>query len=180
MCEAPGCDEWGEFRAPGWRPPNAEGPGEWRWFCLEHVREFNATYDWFQGMSPDEILRAQSPIAGWETEVRSFRPDAGVDGAPRWADFIDPLEAINARARGFRSSRQKGFTDYARFSSEERSALEVMGLGGEADRGALRRRYSELVRRYHPDRNGGDRSMEGRLQLVVEAYQLLKKARAFA
>lgn len=179
-CESPGCTEEGEFRAPGLREPSAEGPGQWRWFCLEHVRVFNATYDWFQGMSADEILRAQSPVAGWETQVRAFRPDAGVDGAPRWADFIDPLEAINARARGFRSSRQRDFTDYARFSSEERSALEVMGLGGETDRGALRRRYSELVRRYHPDRNGGDRSMEGRLQLVVEAYQLLKKARAFA
>lgn len=180
ICEAAGCGEEGAFRAPGLREPNAEGPGEWRWFCLAHVREFNATYDWFQGMSPDEILHAQSPIAGWETQVRAFRPDAGVDGAPRWADYVDPLEAINAKARGFRTSRQQDFADFGRFTSEERSALEVMGLSGEADRGALRRRYSELVRRYHPDRNGGDRSMEARLQLVVEAYQLLKRARAFA
>lgn len=180
FCEAPGCVEEGEFRAPGLREPNAEGPGEWRWFCLAHVREFNAAYDWFQGMSPEEILRAQSPIAGWETQVRAFRPDAGVDGAPRWADYVDPLEAINARARGFRQSRSSGASDFDRFSAEERSALDVMGLGGDTDRSALRRRYSELVRRYHPDRNGGDRSMEARLQVVVEAYQLLKRARAFA
>ena len=48
------------------------------------------------------------------------------------------------------------------------------------DKAGLRRRYSELVRRYHPDRNGGDRSSEGKLQGVVEAYQLLRKAAAFA
>jgi curved DNA-binding protein CbpA len=55
-----------------------------------------------------------------------------------------------------------------------------MGLGDDADRMALRRRYSELVRRYHPDRNGGDRSLERQLGQVIEAYQTLKGARAFA
>ena len=62
---------------------------------------------------------------------------------------------------------------------EERRALETLGLPIDADRRALRERYSELVRRYHPDRNGGDRSYEARLQGVVEAYQLLRKAAAF-
>lgn len=180
LCQTPGCEEPGEFRAPGWRPPDAEGPGEWRWFCLDHVRQFNAAYDWFEGMTPDQILRAQSPIAGWETQVRAFRPDAGVDDAPRWTDYADPLDAISARARGFRGARQQEFESNGRFSAEERKALDALGLPSSADRQALRRRYSELVRRYHPDRNGGDRSMEARLQLVVDAYNLLKKARGFA
>ena len=61
-----------------------------------------------------------------------------------------------------------------------KAALGVMGLSVKADRTILRRRYSELVRRYHPDRNGGDRQHEGRLQQVVEAYQMLRKARAFS
>jgi len=61
-----------------------------------------------------------------------------------------------------------------------RKAYEVLGLAFDADRRALRSRYSELVRRYHPDRNGGDRSHEGRLQQVVEAYNRLKATRAFA
>ncbi len=67
-----------------------------------------------------------------------------------------------------------------RFSAAERHALETMGLNDEADRTALRRRYSELVRRYHPDRNGGDRGFETKLSGVIDAYQLLKGARAFA
>ncbi len=53
-----------------------------------------------------------------------------------------------------------------------------MGLPGDTDRTKLRRRYSQLVRKYHPDRNGGDRSYEGKLVRVVEAYQLLKKSSA--
>jgi curved DNA-binding protein CbpA len=53
-----------------------------------------------------------------------------------------------------------------------------MGLGSDTDRTRLRRRYSELVRRYHPDRNGGDRRHEAKLGVVVEAYQLLRKSAA--
>jgi hypothetical protein len=181
-CAAPGCGEPGEFRAPGSQGPRFDGPGDWRWMCLQHVREFNAGYDWFEGMSAEEILAAQSPIAGWARETRAFRPDGGA-GMPRWADFDDPLDAIGARAseiRGRAQARQSDREQQIRFTPREREALSVMGLGPQTDRHELRRRYSALVRRYHPDRNGGDRSHEALLQRVVEAYQLLRKAAAFA
>lgn len=177
-CDAPGCCEAGEYRAPGTRSHGFDGPGEWRWFCLDHVRDFNAGYDFFKGMSTEEIWAAQSPVAGWQTETRAFRPTAGIDNAPRWADFTDPLEAIGARAAGIRRAAA-GRSEVSRFTATERAALGVMGLGAETDRHVLRRRYSELVRRYHPDRNGGDRRHEAHLQSVVEAYQLLRKAAAF-
>ena len=186
QCEHPLCREEGEFRAPGYRPSGFDGPGEYRWFCLDHVREFNLGYDWFEGMNADEILSAQSPAAGWATESATFKPTAGVDGMPRWADFNDPLDAIGARVAGIKSRAQRdaemanaAFAD-GRFSPEEAQALETMGLGLNADMRKLRRRYSDLVRRYHPDRNGGDRQYEGRLTTIVEAYQLLRKSKAFA
>jgi hypothetical protein len=178
QCGWPDCEEPGEFRAPGVQPSGFDGPGSYRWFCLDHVRMFNAGYDYFAGMSSDEILRAQSPIHGWERETRAFSPTAGINDTPRWADFTDPLDAISARAR----SRMKatGLRQDGRVvTPDERRALDALGLPIYADRRALRTRYSELVRRYHPDRNGGDRSHEARLQGVVEAYQLLRRAAAF-
>lgn len=182
LCEHPACSEAGEFRAPGARTGGFDGPGEYRWFCLEHVREFNSGYDWFEGMSAEEIVAAQSPAAGWKTESPSFRPTAGMDGMPRWADFDDPLDAIGARVAGIRrrAEREAQAAMDSRFSPAEARALDTMGLGLDTDRRQLRRRYSELVRRYHPDRNGGDRRYENRLTLVVEAYQLLRKSAAFA
>ncbi len=182
VCEHPTCREPGEFRAPGYRPSGFDGPGEWRWFCLEHVREFNAGYDWFEGMSAEEILNAQSPVSGWRTESPSFNPRVAVDGMPRWADFQDPLDAISARANGIKSKaqRQAAMQMSGRFSKDEAEALETMGLGSDTDRRRLRRRYSELVRRYHPDRNGGDRQYEARLGRIVDAYQLLRKSAAIA
>ncbi|MGE3692502.1 MAG: J domain-containing protein [Novosphingobium sp.] len=177
QCDMPGCEEPGEFRAPGPRRSGFDGPGDYRWFCLDHVRAFNAGYDYFAGMSAEEIFQAQSPIHGWERETRAFSPTAGIDGAPRWADFADPLEAISARARMRQPAGRKGGRAV---TPEERRALDVLGLSLDAGRKELRERYSQLVRKYHPDRNGGDRSYEARLQGVVEAYQLLRKAPAFA
>ena len=174
-CDRPGCDDLGEFRAPGSRPPGSDGPGNYRWFCLDHVRDFNSGYDWFEGMSADEILAAQSPIAGWERETRVFRPDAGVDETPRWHEYADPLEAIAARSR-HRASHYARAADAARrgIDPDDRRAYDVLGLAFDCDRNALRARYSELVRRYHPDRNGGDRTHEAQLQAVVVAYQRLR------
>jgi hypothetical protein len=176
-CERPGCPEDGEFRAPGQRAPGFDGPGDYRWFCLDHVREFNAGYDWFAGMSADEILAAQHPTAGWEGESRAFRPTAGIDHTPRWADFKDPLDAISKRAQRFSAEVQRSGRA---MTAEERRAFDTLGLDANADRKGLRARYSQLVRRYHPDRNGGDRSMEAKLQHVVEAYNLLKGSALFA
>ena len=102
--------------------------------------------------------------------------------ASRWTDFDDPLEAISARAGGIRNraQREAKMAMSGKFSKDEAEALETMGLGSNTDKQRLRRRYSELVRRYHPDRNGGDRQYESRLGRVVEAYQLLRKSRAIA
>jgi hypothetical protein len=147
----PGCPDAGEFRAPASRTPSQDGPPQYRWLCLDHIREFNASYDYFAGMNADQIYAAQSPMHGWESEARAFRQAGSADLPPRWADFKDPIDALGAR---FRQRMD--------------------------DRRTLRRRYADLLRRYHPDRNGGDRSHEKALQAVIEAYTALSKAAAFA
>jgi hypothetical protein len=171
-CAVPGCRAPGEFKAP-LAPANFDGPGSWQFLCLDHVREHNAKYNFFEGMSADEISWAQSPLAGWERPSRKFTAN-GADPPPRWSDFLDPLEAIATRFGYVRGAQP------SRFTKAERQALSVLGLGDDADRHSVRQRYSQLVRRYHPDKNGGDRSHEARLGAVIEAYQLLRKAAAFA
>jgi hypothetical protein len=143
--------------------------------CLDHVRAFNACYNYFDGMDADEIVSAQSPYGGWERETRAFA--ANGSPGPRWADFVDPLDAIGAR---FRPRTAEARSDGRELSPADRRALGVLGLGVDADRRALRQRYLDLVRLYHPDRNGGDRSHEKALQGVIEAYTALKGRPAFA
>lgn len=174
-CDHPGCANAGEFRAPGFRRPNFDGPGDWRWLCLDHVRAFNTGYNYFNGMSPDEIEAANTPFGGWDRETRAFAT-GGADRPPPWADFTDPLDAIGARFRRPQAAREDG----RELSEGDRKHFRTLGLPVDADRRALRLRYAELVRLFHPDRNGGDRSHEKALQSVIEAYQALKARPAFA
>lgn len=173
-CAAPGCRQPGEYKAPI-QPANFNGPGTYRLLCLEHVREHNAKYNYFNGMSPEEISEAQMPYGGWERATRAFT-GAGADPAPKWSDFSDPLEAIAGRFRGRRAQADHVTS---RFTAGERRSLSILGLGEDTDLHSVRKRYSELVRRFHPDRNGGDRSHEGRLSEVIQAYQMLKTSGAF-
>jgi hypothetical protein len=182
LCAVSGCKEAGEFRAPLYPGARRDEPPVWRWLCLDHVREFNSGYNFFDGMSADEIHAAQSPVSGWEGETRAFRAAGSADLPPRWADFKDPIDALGARFRQRmdEARREQAWAADTRFTREEHRALGLMGLSPDADRRMLRARYAELLRRYHPDRNGGDRSHEKALQDVIAAYTALKRSRVFA
>ena len=178
-CAHPGCAEPGEFRAPSsGRRPDFDGPGDWRWLCLDHVREFNDRYNYFSGMSTEEIEAAQTPYGGWDRETRAFA--ANGSPTPKWADFADPLDAIGARFRrdpGLGADQRK---DGRPLSGQDIQSLRILGLEVDADRRRLRQRYAELLRRYHPDHNGGNRGHEKALQAVIQAYTQLKSRPAFA
>ena len=177
-CAYPRCHEAGEFRAPDpkGQAASANGPGDYQYLCLDHVRQFNAGYNWFAGMTADEISMAQSPTQFWPSEARAFRVNGNVDSPPKWADFTDPLDAISTR---FRSRLPKERADGHFLSLEDCKALRTLGLGEDADRRALRSAYSAKVRAYHPDKNGGNRSYEKALQDVIAAYTHLKTSPAF-
>ncbi|WP_343344256.1 J domain-containing protein [Sphingomicrobium sp. XHP0239] len=176
-CAHPGCEEAGEFRAPV-TLGDFDGPGHYRYLCLEHVREHNAAYDYFDGMSAEEIAEETSPIPRRDRGSRRFAFTRGGDPGPAWADFDDPLDAIAARFRGGASMRKAQAR--SRFSAAEQESLHVLGIGSDATLADVRAAYKKLVRVYHPDRNGGDRRHEARLRAVIDAYDRLKHAEAFA
>lgn len=176
-CAVPDCPNAGEFRVPGERKAGFDGPGQYRWMCLDHVREFNARYNFFDGMSTDEIFAAQSPFGGWAdtgwaTETRAFTA-TGADAPPRWSDFRDPMDALGAR---FRGAKQRAADSAAGVTPQDRKAYDTLGLSPGADQRSIRKAYAERLRRYHPDRNGGDRRFEAQLRDVVDAYQHLRRA----
>ena len=113
-------------------------------------------------------------MAAGSRQTRAFAA-AGARRRRAGRDFDDPLDAIGARFRPRPPSRAEG----RELSEADRKALRVLGLDLDVDRRA-RKRYLDLVRRYHPDQNGGDRSHEKALQAVIEAYTALKGRPAFA
>jgi hypothetical protein len=172
-CEWPGCDQPGEYKAP--RSRNAEQDG-YHWFCLDHVRQFNATYDFFKGMTPEEIAAAQRPIhPSWE---RKTWPFAGNADPAAWdlSDRLDILREQPGFARFAERPAPHPVQPHKPLSRADRAALATLGLEPQADADAIKAAYKGLVRRFHPDANGGDRSTEPQLRKVIDAYTHLMKS----
>jgi hypothetical protein len=168
-CAFPGCDADGAYRAPMGRLRE----GQYFCFCLDHVREYNATYNYFNGMNDADVARyMKDAVVGhrptWSMGTRRGNAGFREEGAAT----EDPLGLHRER---FRATRPQKRTP--RYAPATMRAFEALGLDETAGAEAVRNRYKELVKRLHPDANGGDRSREEKLREIIHAYKTLKAAR---
>jgi hypothetical protein len=162
-CDLPGCPAAGEYRAPKSR----RNLKEYWWFCLEHVRAYNAGWDYYKGMTPGEIEAELRRDTAWQ------RPSwpLGRLGSANWPDELvrDPLDLLTAGQFRRGTERAAGATP-----PELREPLQTLGLSWPLTMPALKARYKELAKRHHPDANGGDRTAEERLKTINLAYATLR------
>lgn len=172
-CDAPGCSAAGEFPAPMGR----DREGEYYCFCLEHVREYNASYNYFSGMSQEALARYQrDAVVGhrptWTVnQVEAARSPRRGDDPSR---FADPFGLFGHRAG---ASAPQPEPQRPKHGIAVRKALDQLGLDETADPEAIRTRYKNMVKRLHPDANGGDRSLEDKLREIIRAYNYLKSVK---
>lgn len=179
-CEWGGCEAAGTHPAPKGR----DHEGEYHHFCIDHVRLYNKAYNYFSGLGDEAVaaFQKESLTGHRPTWTMGSNPDAGGPHG-RVDDFEMPASWTRrsgdprlqfGRAGRFRSTARVESVRKAK--PLEKKALDTLGLPEAADRDAIRARYKELVKRHHPDANGGDRSSEGRLQEIIQAYKLLRTA----
>lgn len=169
-CARPDCPNEGTHRVPKSR----EELHEHLWFCLEHARAHNESWDYFRGMN--------------EAEIEAFRIGAVTGHRPTWK--------VDSRSGGRAGQRQPGpetyddphgmFADAAEaprprppqrvHTKLQIQAFETLNLDADATLHEIKARYKELVKRFHPDANGGDRGAEERLKQVIKAYGVLRAA----
>ena len=135
-CQWPGCEIAGPHRAPKGR--NHEG--QYWHFCLEHVREYNSSYNYFKGMSDDAVARYQKDaITGHRPTWRmgtggKAGPDPAGRAGPDFSAAVDPMGIF--RELGGRSRWQPGTEKPERegrmIRNVERKAFDTLGL--ESDR----------------------------------------------
>jgi hypothetical protein len=172
VCEHPGCRSAGVTRAPKSRALMADH----YWFCQPHAAEYNRTWNFFAGMSEGEVrARMADELATGGRPTWSFKAGARNTEAAAsrgfFRDHFDIFSQNRARADDERAAFDR------RIGKLERGALGDLDLDATADAAAIRVRYIELVKRCHPDANGGDRSAEHKLQRVIRAYKTLRKAK---
>ena len=175
MCEWPECKNKGPHRAPKGR----ENSREYWHFCLNHVREYNQSYNFFQGMNADAVARYQKDALTGHRPTWKMGANGGVKkGAEAEIDgAFDPFsmfQELNGRS-GWRAGPQAApKVETRKIMNAERKALQVMGLGPDATLADVKSKYKALAKQHHPDTNGGDRSTEDRLIEIIKAYNYLK------
>lgn len=177
MCEAPGCKNKGGHRAPKGRGKEKE---YWH-FCLNHVREYNQGYNFFQGMAPDAVASYQKDALTGHRPTWKMGANGGKKGkAPDIEiDALDPFKMFDEmngrnRWRANSSAKAEPKAETRKVFNAEKKALIVMGLGPDATLEDVKAKYKLLVKQHHPDANGGDRSTEDRLIEIIKAYNYLK------
>jgi hypothetical protein len=171
-CDHPGCRRAALTRAPKSR----DLLNEHYWFCTEHAAEYNRSWDFFAGMNEGQIRAWQEGTATGERPTWTFQAsrrsrEAMAARTSNERAFSDPFGMFSAARR-----RAEQAAYERRLGKLERNALADLDLDATAQAPAIRARYIELVKRCHPDANGGDRSAEHKLQRVIKAYQALRKA----
>jgi curved DNA-binding protein CbpA len=184
-CDHPDCAAEGSYRAP--RDPN--NLTDYYWFCLDHVRQYNRAWNYFEGLSEDEIERIRRRDTTWNRPSWPFGSVGQRPGPGAFRDdfgFFDEEQADAARERmKWERARQQRDAHERRRNrhkapgdTPEEQALAELELTPPVSFAAIKARYKELVKRLHPDVNGGDRSQEDRLKTVNQAYATLRAAYA--
>jgi hypothetical protein len=182
-CQWPNCSAPATHRAPKGRLRASE---YWR-FCLEHVREYNNSYNFFAGMSDDAIAKYQKEAmtghrptwkmgsVGGIGGRRAAARDGGANfGGSGWA-ADDPFTLFGEAGQHWSGRRQRA-PEGRTVLNAQRRAFGVLGLETDAKRADIKGKFKVLVKRHHPDANGGDRTSEERLREIIQAYNYLKSA----
>lgn len=166
-CGKAGCGGEGSFRVPSSR----NRLDDHLWFCLQHAREHNEHWDYFNGMS--------------EAQIEAFRVDAVTGHRPTWPlgkraaqmrreESLRDVHDLLGGAFGSAASRAEQRRAERPLTPPQIRALDVLDLEAGATLHQIKGRYKELVKRFHPDANGGDRGAEERLKRVIQAYGVLR------
>ena len=170
QCDHPACDLPGEHRAPKSRYQLKD----YFWFCLDHVRLYNRSWNFCAGMNEDQIEKEIRQDTVWR---RPTWPMGSAEMDTRWRflknDILfDDLDIMNPK---FDKRTKTNNIHVPEPSTEESKAFVILGLDHAASLRELKTRYKELVKIHHPDRNGGDKIAEERLKDINDAYAILRK-----
>ncbi len=171
-CEWSGCRHHGGYRAPKGRLRE----GQYYNFCLEHVREYNKSYNYFSGMPDEQIDAYRRASATGHRPTWAMGSGAGSSDARRGQGgtakpMRDTFGMFEGLGQDFEPERRK-----RPIRNLERRSFAMLDLEGSESRDEIKARFKALVKRLHPDANGGDRGSEDKLREIIQAYNHLKAA----
>jgi len=172
-CDHPECS----LAATAKAPKSRDMPGVYYNFCVKHAAEYNKNWNFYAGMSEGQIRsqQEQEKMTGgrptWSMKADGRSREAAAMAARDARHLNDPFGLFRAQQR-----KAEAAAVTRNLGKLERQAMADLDLEMDADGPAIRAKYKDLLKRCHPDMNGGDRSAEHKLQRVIKAYKTLQKS----
>tara|TARA_B100000029_G_C17262706_1_gene846901 strand:- start:6 stop:524 length:519 start_codon:yes stop_codon:yes gene_type:complete len=163
ICEWENCKENGKFKAP----IEKDNSKSYKLLCEEHIKLFNKNWNYFEGMSQDEIENFLKSDLTWHRPTQKF-------GYPD--NFFNVLwnNALNDKFNLFNKKIGINKLNRAKLSTKDMDAFRIMGLELSSDWEAIQKRFKTLVKKFHPDKNSGNKEFEDKLKKITLAYSHLK------
>ena len=163
ICDWKNCKEMGSYKAP----IEKDNSRKFRLLCLEHIKLFNKNWNYFDGMGQNEIENFLKSDLTWHRPTQKFGS---------YDNFFNILwnNALEDKLNIFKGSNFKEFKK-TKISQTDRDALEVMGLNDQVKWEEIHSKFKNLVKKYHPDKNQGNKEFEDKLKKITLAYSQLKK-----
>ena len=175
ICDWPDCPGTGEHRAPKSR----QRINDFYWFCLDHVRIYNRSWNYYEGMSDDQVEALVRSDTTWNRPTWPLgslneKPENGAGGHRQGpADVGNGFERMSDPFGFFGEDIGNGYTPDGNLPATERKALALLDLDYPVSVDEVKTRYKELVKRFHPDANGGDKKAVERFKLINDAYRTI-------
>ena len=163
ICEWSNCDENGEFKAP----LEKDNSKNHRWLCEEHIKLFNKNWNYFDGMGQNEIENFLKSDLTWHRPTQKFGS---------YDNFFNILwnNALNDKFNFFKQEKVVHNLNDRKLSEKDKDAFIILGLELNTSWPNIQKKFKTLVKKFHPDRNPGNREYEDKLKKITLAYSHLK------
>ena len=169
ICDHINCNEYGKYKAPKSRL-NLKN---YYFFCLSHVKEYNKSWDFYKGLSVDEIELSLRKDILWG------RPSWPLNGNPnnilnQIKSFLDNDYSLLEKEKDLRNFFKNKIIDKD-LTYEEQKSMGVLSLKMPINVEKIKKTYKKLVKIFHPDVNKDNKDAERIFKEVNQAYRILLK-----
>ena len=165
ICDWNNCLEEGSYKAP----IEKDNSKKYRMLCLNHVREFNKNWNYFEGMNDDQICEFLKSDITWHNPTQSFSS----------SDNFFKILWNNALKDGVNKYKINGQFDHMnqfKFNNNDIKAFSILGVSVGIKWEVVQEKFKKLVKKFHPDMNAGNKKYEDKLKIITLAYTQLKNA----
>ena len=163
ICEWSNCKEVGRCKAP----IEKDNSKNFKWLCEEHIKLFNKNWNYFEGMSQSAIESFIKSDLTWHRPTQKF---GSAD------NFFNILwnNALNGKFSFFKQEKVINSFNGRKLNEKDKDAFQIMELELNADWPIIHKKFKTLVKKFHPDRNAGNKEFENKLKKITLAYSHLK------